>query len=581
MTELNESEIAVLIRKVMRLADSGDMVQAASTAALVEGSAIRSNSLLESYAHMHFRLGQHAKASDILRDLLADEPENERYSLLLAKCEWQAGHGAVAEQLLRERVNARSDNPEVYFVLGSYLYSIGACRDAADMLQQAVSMKPGNAEPYPDLVLALRQLGEHDQALKYAKKLIRLRENEESLVLLAGTLIEMGEVDAAREQLKKAVRKNPRSGLAWYNLSNVTSFSDCSDAAVRKMESVLESNMSAHNKSLIRFALGKAYDDCGDYSRAFEHYRAANLLVKAASEPVAQQEYFKRCKKAFSGKVLRAQSRQPSDVEPVFIIGMPRSGTTLLETVLARHSECAAAGELMTMTRLVQQYLDAQRTSAQSAASANRADDIEQMRQQYLHELQSVAGADGSKKIIDKMPGNFLNLGMIHLLFPQATVINIYRHPLDTVLSCYFQSFSGVEMSFDLEWAANYYHFYRTVLAHWKSVLPPDRVIDVHYEDLVSHSEQIVWPLLQKMGLQWEEACVSQQPSERKSIITASYTQARKGIYTSSKYRWKNYAGFLELPARKLHKYLDQEDVDCLQAAGVQLKPAWRRLFGS
>ncbi len=579
MSQLDDNEIAVLLRKALRHLDAGDITEASETARLIEGVDPGSPALVKELATLYYRLGWYGQARRYLDALSKNSPDNESVMLLRAQVELASGNGETGEAVLRRLIEQNTSRPDVYANLGGYLYSIGSYHEAIELLKHAVSLKPSNHSPYRDLVLALRLLQQHEEALKYAEKLVRLKPNEDHYVVLAGTLVEMGRFPEAEKQLLKSIQKNSGYGLAYYNLANIKSFKDVNDSLIAKMKKALKKNLSAQNKALIYFALGKAMDDCRQYDEAFGYYKNANLLVKSPSEPNAQKDYFRKCKKHFNKKLVsRGDELGCHSRQPVFIVGMPRSGTTLLETMLSRHPSVRAAGELMAITRLSQSHMDeAERggkaAMEQSALSAQ----LHKMSSMYLANLREMGGDE--ERVVDKMPGNFLNLGLIHLLFPKATIINIHRHPLDTCLSCYFQSFSGVEMSFDLDWIANYYQFYRDVLSHWQSVLPAGRLITVNYEDVIGDTERCLQDIVNAMGLEWADS-VLEQKDDARSVVTASYTQVRKSVYATSINRWKNYVHHIAPLVHKLDKFISEEDRRYCEKAGVASRSGIRRLLG-
>jgi hypothetical protein len=301
------------------------------------------------------------------------------------------------------------------------------------------------------------------------------------------------------------------------------------------------SRWSAH------FALGKVYDRAGEYATAFDHYRTANDLKaevvsydRAAAERFVDQ-IIATCNEAFFERF--AGIGNPSD-RPIFIVGMPRSGTTLTEQILASHPRVAAGGELSEISQLVRRL--AQRrgrpTPIGQTLQLLAPDDGEALGGLYLRALAEIdTEAD---RVTDKMPGNFNHLGLMAVLFPQASFIHCRRHPLDTCLSCYFQNFTnGQFFSYRLEDLGHSYRQYRRLIDHWQRVLPQP-LQEARYEDVVEDLPARARELVAHCDLEWDERCLAFHRTER-VVQTASKLQVRQPIYRSSLARWQRYEPFL------------------------------------
>lgn len=579
MQELTNSELKQLANKAMQCLTNDQQEEAhhiANTVGRIETDNIE---VLMHLGQMELSLGKTILAIEYYSKAVQLYPDNSDYNFALANALFNAGNYGEAEAMLRRAISLNPDSPSPYVKLGSYLYTIEAYPEAVEMLERAIRLKPSVAEPYYELVLSLRSLFRHDDALGYANKLVSLDPSAANYILLAGTLVEIGRQEEALKNIYKAIRVDKTYGLSYFNLANIKKYSMDDMDTIRKVEKVLKDNMTANNRSLVHFALGKMYDDCKQWDQAFSHFDNANLLRKSANEPDRSRKYFQRVKKYYSKKVLSGADGIGSDSEkPVFIVGMPRSGTTLLEQIIASHPLAAGAGELMEISRINNRIIPDGGISPGEFQSSVSKEMLSEHIDSYLHVLTS--NRNDASRIVDKLPGNFLNIGLIHLLFPRARILHAVRSPLDICLSCYFQSFSGVEMSFDLDWIANQYVLYRKVMSYWKSVLPPGIIVDVHYENVLENTEPEIRRLIENCGLEWDPVCLEYNKSNR-AIITASFWQARQSIYKSSRKRWHNYAQYLSGVASRIRDYLDPEDLEQFDKLGIKLKPVWKqKLFG-
>jgi Sulfotransferase family len=312
------------------------------------------------------------------------------------------------------------------------------------------------------------------------------------------------------------------------------------------MEAFAAKDLPTPGRMALDFALGKAYADLKDYTRSFKHLLAANAAKRGAIayDERATFALFDRIERVFSPELLnsRAGGGEPSD-RPIFVLGMPRSGTTLDEQVLASHPAVHGAGELTTFREALRAvsppntaYPDVVPFLDQAAFGCIGAE--------YIKRLTALAAE--AEHVTDKMPSNFLYAGLIHLALPNAVIIHAMRNPIDTCISCFSKLFKPGEQHFtyDLGEIGRYHLGYQRLMAHWRRVLPPGRILDVHYEDMVSDLEGQARRILAHCGLPWDERCLSFHETDR-PVRTASAMQVRQPIYTSAVERWRVYEEFL------------------------------------
>jgi hypothetical protein len=299
---------------------------------------------------------------------------------------------------------------------------------------------------------------------------------------------------------------------------------------------------------MLHFALGKAWLDAGDASRAFKHLDEGSRVKRAtfAYDGNVAMQWMATVAEKFSAETMQrlAGNGDPSNV-PVFVIGMPRSGTTLTEQILAAHPLVHGAGEL----KILQQIAD--RTAGPDGLPIGFPRLVEMMQPQDFAKLgkkyldQITPKAPGAMRIVDKMPANFLYTGLIHLILPNARIVHCKRDAMDTCLSCYTKLFAGEQkFSYDQKELGQFYRVYEMQMEHWRKILPAENFIEVQYEEVVDDLETQAKRLISFIGLEWDSACLEFYKNKRQ-IRTASFEQVRKPIYRTSVGRWKPYAEYL------------------------------------
>ena len=301
-----------------------------------------------------------------------------------------------------------------------------------------------------------------------------------------------------------------------------------------------ESGISIWQEAELRFAIGKYCDDVKDFAQAFQNFKRGNELLKTAAE-----DYDRKGRSQFIDELIRVYSRESisnigaagsSSAKPVFVVGMPRSGTSLAEQIIASHPAAHGAGEL--------DFWVAQIANGSGPAQGILGEPSRpKVAAEYLRILESFSAT--ASRVIDKAPVNSDFLGLIYAVFPNARVIYMQRDPIDTCLSCYFQQFlMGMNFTMDLSDLVHYYREHQRIMAHWRTVLPPGFILDVPYEELVADQETWSGKMLDFIGLEWD-ARVLEFHTHKRQVTTASAWQVRQKIYRSSVARWQNYEKFI------------------------------------
>jgi len=460
------------------------------------------------------------EAEAILRRALAIDPRGGRALVNLALVLLDRDRVEEAEAAARSALAARPEDPEVLNALGRVLARQGRPEEAIGFYRRALALAPDLADAHNNLGIAL---------------------------------IELGELDAAREALRRAVSLDRRHAGAYMNLAEAEKLApgDPDLAAMRALArdpAALTMTQRMH----LHFGLGKALGDAGEAERAFHHMLEGNRLKRSQIryDEAAVLGAFDRIRQVFTRSLIEARSGHGNVSRlPIFIVGMPRSGTTLVEQILASHPRVHGAGELEDLARIV----GGLRQSAgdyPEAVAALGPDRPGAIAEQYLEALGQRSG--GAERVTDKMPSNFYFIGLIHLALPGASIVHVRRDPVDTCLSCFSKLFASPQNhTYDLAELGRYYRKYAELMAHWREVLPPERMLEVRYEDLVADFERAARRILAHCGLEWDDACRSFHRTAR-PVRTASATQVRQPLYGSAVGRGNAFREFLTPLLREL-----------------------------
>jgi tetratricopeptide (TPR) repeat protein len=407
----------------------------------------------------------------------------------------------------------------------------------------------------------LRRFGDPTEAAAVFAQMLGLEpENSAALLGLAITEVDQGRFDAAEALIDRAIGVQPDAIGAWALIPATRKMLPADRPWLVQAERLLATAPSAGKTYPLRYAMGKCCDDLGAYGEAFEHYREANALKRQFCQRYDRVNQEKLVSLLMRGYGRRPNARTPGSdsARPVLIVGMPRSGTSLLEQIVASHPHTFGAGELTFWRKQFRQH--------RRAAVNGRLLELplREMASAYLEELARCAPAS-AQRVVDKMPSNFAHLGLIMAVFPNARVLHTMRNPVDTCLSIYFQDFHlGHAYANDLSDLAHYYCQYHRLMAHWRDVLPADRFLEVPYEALLDDQEGWSRRLIAFLGLTWDPGCLAFHKTVRK-VGTASNWQARQPLYKTSRERWRNYRDFVT----PLLPLLDLYDPERGQLPGV------------
>jgi tetratricopeptide (TPR) repeat protein len=561
-----------LLGEALTLLRAGQLQQAGELCDAVLGFDPHQTDALHMGGVIALQRGRFDTAVERLGRLVTQQPGNapalSDYALALQ----QVGRLAEAEAALTDALRQRRNFPEAWVNLGNVLAAAGRDSEAADCYAEALQQRPAFPEAHNNLALAQLRLGLPATALLGAQRALTLRPGMiEAQQTMAGALDALGRPDDAIAVCRDIIDRHPRFAAAWYDLGTIELHYGRLDAAAAHIRQALAlapgrgewhrmlANIVRHaaddpeiaamqrldaqpatseeERLHLAFGLGKALEDTGAHDLAFDHFLAGNRMKRQRLTYASADSdaLFADIKAAFTPERLarHAGSGTP-DATPIFVLGMPRSGTSLVEQVIASHPEVRGGGEFTLLNRLVGSLGDGRSGPFRFGDLLDHIEDtrLRAVGEDYVREIRALSATAG--RITDKTPGNFLLIGMIRLLLPNAKIIHCRRDPVDTCLSIFKTYFGadGLRYAYDLGEIGHYYALYADLMAHWDQVLP-GVVHAISYEALVADFDAEAPKLLAACGLDWREECRSFFNTAR-SVQTASSAQVRRPIYSSS-----------------------------------------------
>jgi tetratricopeptide (TPR) repeat protein len=483
-----------------------------------------------------------AEAIERFQEGLALDPRNALARAKLGEALCSLGRYQDAEQEFRRAVALKSSCWNAHLGLGTLLRARAEFGASETALRRAAKQNPRHPEPLVSLGLTLGMQGRLSETRTCFDKALRLKPRDPSALSALGWLAKIeGRFEEAERLHRSALESDPSDAFAWASLAELRRMTPADADWLAGAERTLASGLQPHTESQLRFAMGKYFDDLGQFSRAFEQYRRANELAKMVAEPygrAARTKLVDETIATYTPERLAQPAPGASQSErPVLVIGMMRSGTSLVEQIIASHPHAAGAGELDFWNVQAIKLRETLRRAPPDAALTQRLADA------YLKELSRHASS--ALRIVDKSTVNSDHVGLIHSVFPRARFVYLRRDPLDTCLSTYFQSFAAsLNHTMDLEDLAHYYREHHRLIGHWRSALPPGTMLEVPYAELVADHESWSRRIIDFIGLEWDPRCLEFHKTDR-PVLTASHWQVRQRIYSSSIERWRNYEKFI------------------------------------
>ncbi|MBT8049301.1 MAG: sulfotransferase [Gammaproteobacteria bacterium] len=488
--------------------------------------------------------GRLEEAEKQLREILVQDPQDVKALRMLASIAVEASRFRPARKMLERAVALNPGFVPAWNDLANLLMKQDRYDEALDAVQRALDIDPKMVQTWITRANILTRAQRNEESLEtYGKALELSPRNAGALSGMGHVLKTIGQQEKSIEAFRQCIKAHPAYGEAYWSLANLKTF-EFNDEEVRVMEKMVADDQLADEPRVNFFlSLGKHYENEKDYDRAFDHYRRGNDLRREHEvyDPVQTQVVHDRIIKVFSQDFLQEREGWGDpDAAPILVVGLPRSGSTLIEQILASHSMVEGTMELPDLSRVIADLSKASPRGVEYPEAVLELDEdaVGSLGRAYLQS--TMRYRTGKAYFIDKMPNNFPSIGFLQLILPNAKVIDARRHPLDSCLGSYKQLFfKGQSFTYDHFELGHYYLEYRRIMNHWASTLP-GKVLDVHYEQMVTDQENQTRRLLEYCGLPWEDQCLRFYETER-AINTASSEQVRQPIYTGAMNFWRNY----------------------------------------
>jgi tetratricopeptide (TPR) repeat protein len=510
-------------------------------------------------ARDHHNNGRFRAAETIYRRILDQVPNHTQTQLFLGTLYVQTGQYEQAINLINKAMAVLGERADMLLNIGESHRRLDQLPQAIDCFKKAIALNPDMGEAHTNLSLAYIQQEDFKNAIVAATRATELRpDNATAFSALGYAQRSAGLLDESLVTFNRALELDPASPDAAYHLTAAKKFKS-DDPLLVKFETALERpGLSQPQLVSLHFALAKAYDDAKEYDHAFEHYRQGNRARRSSVpyERKYQQHLTDSFINFFTPQYMTDHKHWGHDSEkPIFIIGLPRSGTSLVEQILSSHPKVEGAGELKAMGDLVNEVPGQFNPPVGIPQCLGRMSDAQakSMAERYLKAL--TAHGPDAERITDKHTINYQLVPLIRVLFPKAKFIHIRRDAKDTCLSCYFQMFrEGQPFSYDLADAAHYYALYVRMMKQWIGELGIE-MLDVQYDKLVGDVEGVSRDMVKWCGLKWDKQCLKFYESKR-PVQTASVWQVREPIYTRSLGRAQRYKRHIQVLEDALEREL-------------------------
>jgi tetratricopeptide (TPR) repeat protein len=497
--------------------------------------------------------GAHAEVIECYQELLKSKPRHLLARNNLGVALWKLGRYHEAVEQFRRATGIQSTYADAQFNLGSLLRLTGQVAESELPLRRALKLSPKHVEAQAGLGMTLLLLGRLREGRECYEKVLKSVPGHTAAMVGLGKIASLeGRFDAAEALFRQVLAIDQQVPSAWAGLVDIRRVTAADGEWLKNAERVAAHGLEPLDQADLLFAIGKYCDDTGDVERAFRSYKRANELQKATAErydPAARERLVDDAIRVFTREAFaRVSGSRSQSVKPVFVVGMMRSGTSLVEQIIAAHPDAYGAGELPFWNDAAHRH---------ESVVRNRIPP-EQIRKKlaagYLTTLDG--HSPGALRVVDKSNYNSDHLGLIHAVFPQARIVYVRRDPIDTCLSCYFNQFSSAHnFKLDLADLAHYYREHRRLAAHWRAVLPAQTLLEVPYAELVEDQAGWTRKILEFLGLEWDERCLEFHTATRPAL-TASFWQVRQKIYNRSVGRWRRYERFIG-PLRNLQDLQD------------------------
>jgi tetratricopeptide (TPR) repeat protein len=553
------ASIGDMLVQAVSLHRKGDLAQAEQLYRQVLQAQPGHREALRLLGALTLQTGRHAQAVGLLQQALRLEPNDAQTHNNLGVALAELGQPEEAVACYRQALRLKADYAEAHNNLGNAYRELGNLAAALDCFRAALRLAPEYAKAHNSLGAALADMDRPQEAVTHFQEALRLKPDHAGAHCNWGLVLkEAGRFDEAESRFRAAVRANPGLVDAHVQLA----------ALLREKlpqldfdalgEQLAKPALADKQRAAVHFGLGQVLDAQCNYAAAAQHLREANRLALAALrergkgyDPAEHAGFVDAVIGAFRPEFFeRVRGFGLESNRPVFIVGLPRSGTTLAEQILASHSQVFAVGERPFVSQLFEELpivMNVKKPPVKCVGGMDRRA-VETSARTYMEQMNALDG--GAPRVVDKTPENYLHLGFITALFPRARLIHCRRDLRDVAVSCWMTNFAQITWAYDMDHIASRFREYCRLLEHWRKVLPTS-LLEIHYEDMVSDLEGVARKLVAWCGLEWEPACLAFHETKR-PIRTASVVQVRQPIYRRSLARWAHYEAELATLLAKL-----------------------------
>ena len=499
----------------------------------------------------HLHASRYRKAEDAFKKVLQEDKNNIDALRFMGILAFKSGNHDIAEAMFTRALKLDPTYSLVWANLGQVFSVTGQLDKAKKSFKNILNMEPNNALIWAEYGTVLTKLAKYKEGRDAYLKALEFKPDSPRVHLSLGHVFKtMGEIDNSIDAYKKTIIKNNLSGEAYWSLANLKTYS-FSENEIKDMEKTLEGDMSDIERSQMYFALGKAYEAKKDFDNSFKNYykgnKAKKSLIKYSSDDTTQNT--KRILKFFNQEnIVNLSKSSTSDKDPIFVLGMPRSGSTLIDQIISSHSKVDGTQELPNIIKIAAELNTTKQDSYPEVLKKLDDFQLSKLGKDYISETKWAR--DVAPFFIDKMPNNFIHIGLIKTILPNAKIIDTRRDAMDTCFSCFKQFFArGQLFTYSLEDLGNYYTDYIRAMNHWHSVYGKD-IFTVHYDNVINETEETIRELIDYCDLPFEKECLEFYKSSR-PVKTPSAEQVRQPIYKSGLNYWKNYEKHLT-PLKKI-----------------------------
>ena len=488
--------------------------------------------------------GQSVEAESIYRGILAKDPKNVDALRLLALLASRNGAIDQAIGMLLKCTELAPDYAMAWDNLGKMYRQKEDYIKSIKCLQKATELRPEWPQGWAGLGTVYTRASLHEEGIQAYLKSISLKDNQPRVHLSLGHVYKtIGLQEESIKSYKKTIELDPQNGEAYWSLANLKTYRFTNEEVSEMLEQLKNKDLPDREKVHFQFSLGKSYEDEKKFKRSFDFYLRGNNLNRGRNtyDPKAIEAMVEREIRFFNNEFFKKRETWGArNNDPIFIVGLPRSGSTLIEQILASHSDVEGTMELPNMLNIARKLGNTSREGSnypEILDSISKSESVE-LGEQYIKETQRLRSK--SPYFIDKMPNNFSHVGLINLILPNSKIIDARRNPMDTCFSCFKQLFArGQAFTYDLQEIGRYYLSYIRLMDHWQKVLP-DKVYLVEYEKMISNQEEETKKLLKFCDLSFQENCLKFYENKR-AVKTASSEQVRQPIYKRGINYWKNF----------------------------------------